>query len=93
MFDREFSGQLVALRPKSLTDRDSGEVIRYFEVDLLLTEDDGKSRFTCSTTCGGRAFNGTAPEDFKGGEKVQVTLTPKLKAGQVTPKLSRIQKA
>lgn len=76
-FERRFSGQLVAIRPQSITDKETGEEVSYFEVDVVATDSQTGERFVANLTCGDRAFVQKEPSEFKGGEKVEFVVTPK----------------
>ena len=76
-FERKFVGQLVAVRPQSITDKETGEEVSYFEVDVVATDSDTNARFVANLTCGDRAFVEKGPAEFKGGEKIEVTVVPK----------------
>lgn len=88
-FTTVMEGQLVGIRPQTMTDRDTGEEVRYFEVDLIVKDEQGNRAE--KLTCGEKAFNGHDYTMFKGGQKVTIECRPK-RVGKfgIGAKLTRI---
>lgn len=89
-FRKEFSAKLVNFRADSFTDRNTGEITRFFRLDLI-GDVDGQPQ-ALQLTCGSRAVGDNA-DKFKPGQSVNCIVVPYAKNNRVTTRVLAISPA
>lgn len=89
-FRKEFTGKLINIRPESFTDKRTGEIQRFYRVDIV-ADIDGQPQ-AVQLTCGDRALS-DGPEKFKPGQPVAAAVIPYSRNNRVIPRLVSLSAA